>query len=139
MLKDNKALSYALMRVALGINIFGHGFFRILSGVGAFAHGAVQGMDKGPLPHALSLGFLYATPFLELTLGTLLLLGLFTRLALAAGALFVIALTFGTVSTQNWQGAGGQLLYSLAFFVLLWTVEANRLSVDGLLRRDDSL
>ena len=78
MFKEHKAIAYVLMRLALGINIFGHGFFRILSGVSAFANGAVQGMDKGPLPHALTLGFLYATPFIELTLGTLLLLGLQT-------------------------------------------------------------
>ena len=134
-MRDHKAMAYALMRLALGINIFGHGFFRILSGVGAFANGAVQDMDKGPLPHALSLAFLYATPFLELTLGTLLIVGLLTRLALIAGSLFMIALTFGTTSTQNWIGAGGQLQYSLVFFVMLWLVEANTISVDGLIGR----
>ena len=133
MLRDHKAIAYALMRLALGINIFGHGFFRILSGVGAFANGAVQGMDKGPLPHALSLAFLYATPFIELTLGILLTLGFFTRLALIGGSLFMIALTFGTTSTQNWNGAGTQLQYSLVFFVMLWLVEANSLSVDGMM------
>ncbi len=131
MLSDNKAVAYALMRVALGLNIFGHGFFRILSGVGAFANGAVQGMDKGPLPHALTLAFLYATPFIELTLGLLLIAGFLTRLALVAGALFMIALTFGTVSTQNWAGASTQLIYSFVFFAMLWLVEANSISVDG--------
>ena len=135
MLRDHKALAYALLRLALGINIFGHGLFRILSGVGAFANGMVVGMDKGPLPHALSLGFGYCIPWIELTLGTLMLLGLFTRFALAAGSAFIIALTFGTTSTQNWQGAGGQLLYSLVFFVLLWFVEANSISVDAVLHR----
>ncbi|AFL88233.1 putative membrane protein [Terriglobus roseus DSM 18391] len=135
MLRDHKAIAYALMRLALGINIFGHGFFRILSGVGAFANGAVNGMDKGPLPHALSLAFLYATPFIELILGILLTLGLFTRLALIGGSLFMIALTFGTTSTQNWNGAGTQLQYSLVFFVMLWLVEANSLSVDGMMGR----
>ena len=134
-MRDNRAIAYALMRLALGINIFGHGFFRILTGVGAFAHGAVGGMDKGPLPHALSLAFLYATPFLELTLGTLLILGLLTRLALIGGSLFMIALTFGTTSTQNWNGAGTQLQYSLVFFVMLWLVEANTISIDGLIGR----
>jgi thiosulfate dehydrogenase [quinone] large subunit len=134
-MSDHKAVAYGLMRFALGLNIFGHGFFRILSGVGAFAHGMVQGMDKGPLPHALSLGFGYCIPWIELALGLLLMAGLFTRLALVAGAVFMIALTFGTVSTQNWAGAGTQLNYSLMFFVLLWLVEANTLSVDALLGR----
>jgi thiosulfate dehydrogenase [quinone] large subunit len=68
-------------------------------------------------------------------LGTLLLLGLFSRFALTTGALFIITLTFGTASVQNWQGAGGQLLYSFVFFFLLWHVEANTLSVDGILHR----
>jgi thiosulfate dehydrogenase [quinone] large subunit len=135
MFRDHKAIAYALMRLALGINIFGHGFFRILSGVGAFANGAVAGMDKGPLPHALSLAFLYVTPFIELTLGTLLILGLLTRLALIGGSLFMTALTFGTTSTQNWAGASMQLQYSLVFFVMLWLVESNALSIDGLMGR----
>ncbi len=134
-MRDHKAIAYALMRFALGVNIFGHGFFRILSGVSAFANGAVQGMDKGPLPHALTLGFLYITPFVEFTVGTLLMLGLFTRLALVVGSLFMIALTIGTTSTQNWGAAGTQLEYSFVFFAMLWLVELNVISVDALLKR----
>lgn len=135
MLRDHKALAYALMRLALGMNIFGHGFFRILSGIGSFANGMAQGMDKGPLPHALSLSFGYCIPWIELTLGVLIILGLFTRFALAAGTLLMVALTFGTTSVQNWNGAGTQLMYSFIFFAMLWLVEADRISVDGLLSR----
>jgi thiosulfate dehydrogenase [quinone] large subunit len=135
MFQDNKAIAYATLRLAMGINLFGHGFFRILSGVGAFANGMAESIAKGPLPHALSLGYGYCIPWIELTLGTLLLLGLFTRFALTASALFIVTLTFGTASVQNWQTAGGQLLYSLVFFFLLWHVEANTLSVDGILGR----
>lgn len=134
-MKWHQAIAYLLMRVALGINIFGHGFFRILTGVGAFASGMAQGMAKGPLPHALSLSFGYCIPWLELSLGLLLIAGFLTRSALVVGALFMIALTFGTTSVQNWTGAGTQLQYSFIFFVLLWLVEANSLSVDGLLAR----
>lgn len=135
MLRDHKAIAYALMRLALGMNIFGHGFFRILSGVGNFANGMAQGMDKGPLPHALSLSFGYCIPWIELTLGALIILGLFTRFALAAGAFMMVALTFGTTSVQNWNGAGTQLMYSFIFFAMLWLVEANSISADGLLSR----
>ncbi|MEG9431854.1 DoxX family protein [Terriglobus sp. ADX1] len=135
MLRDHKAIAYALMRLALGMNIFGHGFFRILSGVGNFANGMAQGMDKGPLPHALSLSFGYCIPWIELTLGALIILGLFTRFALAAGAFMMVALTFGTTSVQNWNGAGTQLMYSFIFFAMLWLVEVNSISADGLLSR----
>jgi thiosulfate dehydrogenase [quinone] large subunit len=133
--KDNKAVAYLLMRVALGVNIFGHGFFRLLSGLSAFAHGAVTPIDKGPLPHSLSIGFLYAVPFLEVAIGVLLILGLFTRVALILGQLNMIALVVGVTSTQNWVTATTQLEYSFVFFAMLWLVEANTLSVDGLMAR----
>ena len=132
---NHRALAYLLMRIALGMNFFGHGFFRILSGVGAFAAGMAQSMSKGPLPSALSLSFGYCVPWLELILGILLLLGLFTRPALAAGSLFMVALTFGTTSVQNWAGAGTQLQYSFIFFAMLWLVDANTFSVDELISR----
>ncbi|MGI4758024.1 MAG: DoxX family membrane protein [Janthinobacterium lividum] len=131
----HKTIAYMLMRLALGINFSGHGFFRILSGVGAFAQGTAQCMAKGPLPQSLSLGFGYCIPWVELTLGVLLALGLLTRFALVGGALFMIVLTFGTTSIQNWNGAGTQLNYSFIFFAMLWLIEANSLSVDGLLLR----
>lgn len=135
MFQDNKAIGYATLRLAIGVNIACHGLFRILSGVAEFASGMAASMAKGPLPHALSLGYGYCIPWIELSLGTLLLLGLFTRFALTAAALFIVTLTFGTASIQNWQTAGGQLLYSLFFFFLLWHVEANTLSVDRILSR----
>ncbi len=135
MTQRHTAVAYLLMRVALGINFMGHGLFRILSGVGAFAVNTAQGMAKGPLPHGLSLGFGYCIPWIELLLGVLLLCGLFTRIALVAGSLFLIALTVGTTSIQNWAGAGTQLQYSFIFFAMLWLVEANTLSLDSLWRR----
>ena len=135
MQRQDKAIAYAIMRLALGVNFFGHGFFRLLSGVGAFAEHTAQNMAKGPLPHSLSHGFAYCIPFIEVVLGVLLIIGLFTRSTLIAGALFMVALTFGTTSIQNWTGAGDQLVYSTVFFFLLWLVEANTISLDGLLLR----
>ena len=128
-------MAYLLLRVSLGVNFFGHGFFRLLRGAGAFAETAVKGIDKGPLPHSFTFMFLYTTPFLELSLGVLLILGLFTRVSLVIGALFMIALTIGTTSIQNWEGAATQLEYSLVFIFMLWFVEANSLSFDGLMAR----
>lgn len=135
MFRDHRAVAYGLMRLALGVNIFGHGFFRILTGVGAFATGMAQGMEKSPLPHGMILAFGYCIPVIEVSVGLLLILGLFTRLALVAGSLLMIALTFGTTSIQNWNGAGTQLVYSAVFFFMLWLVEQDRYSVDGLRKR----
>ncbi len=135
MLQNHKHLAYAILRLALGINFFGHGFFRILNGVGNFAAHTAENMNKGPLPHTLTLAFAYSIPFLEVTLGVLLITGFATRLALVVGGLFMVALTFGTTSIQNWAGAGDQLVYSAVFFVLLWLVELNTVSIDGVLQR----
>jgi thiosulfate dehydrogenase [quinone] large subunit len=135
MFKDNKAVAYLLMRLALGVNIFGHGFFRLLSGLSAFVHGAAIPIDKGPLPHSLTIDFLYAVPFIEVALGLLLIVGLWTRIALILGQLNMIGLVVGVTSVQNWTTATTQLEYSFVFFAMLWLVEANTISVDGLMGR----
>ena len=106
-------------------------FFRILSGVGAFAATTVDHMTKSPLPHGFILAFGYAIPFLEAALGLALIFGLFTRVVLVCGALFLMALTVGVTSNQQWDVAGQQLLYSLIFFLLLWLAEFNLISVDS--------
>lgn len=132
---NHRQLAYALLRLTIGVNIFGHGLFRILSGVGNFVAHTAQDMEKSPIPHTLICAFSYCTPYIELTLGALLILGLFTRLTLAGSALFIVALTFGTTSIQNWSVAGSQLLYALVFFILLWFAEENIYSLDTILRK----
>ena len=108
-----KQLAYALLRIALGVNFLGHGLFRILAGVPAFAAATADHMAKSPFPHGFNYAFACAIPFLELLLG----LGL-------------IAVT----SNQQWDVAGQQLLYSLIFFVLLFLLEYNSLALDARLR-----
>jgi thiosulfate dehydrogenase [quinone] large subunit len=130
-----KELAYALLRTAFGVNFLGHGFFRILSGTGKFAATMAAGMTKSPLPHGFVMGFGCCIPWLETVLGLMLILGLGTRVALVAGAMFMWALTFGVTSNQQWDVAGQQLLYSLVFFVLMFTVDYNRLAVDCLSKR----
>ncbi len=120
-----------MLRVALGINFAGHGFIRIYNGVGQFAATTADHMAKSPLPHRFVVGFGYAIPFIEALLGVVLILGVATRVALAVGAAFMMALTIGVTSNQQWDVAGQQLLYSLAFFILLFLVEWNGLSVES--------
>ena len=128
---SDKGLAYAFLRVALGINFLGHGGFRVLSGVGAFATGMAEHMTQSPLPHGLVHGFGYCIPWIELALGAGLVLGVWTRGVLVGGSVFMMALTFGTTSNQQWEVAGQQLVYSFLFFVLLFCVEWNEVSVDG--------
>lgn len=126
----HKRLAYALLRVALGINFVGHGLFRVLSGVGAFAHTTAEHLAKSPIPQPINLAFAYAIPFVELLLGLLLIAGLATRYALAAGAVFMMMLTLGVTSNQQWDVAGQQLLYALVFFLLLFLLEHNAFALD---------
>ncbi len=130
----DKPLAYALLRVAFGVNFAGHGFIRIYNGVGAFAATTAEHMAKSPLPHGITVGFAYAIPWIEALLGIALVLGLLTRAALIAGALFMMALTVGVTSNQQWDIAGQQLVYSIVFFLLLYLVEYNELSLDRRLR-----
>jgi thiosulfate dehydrogenase [quinone] large subunit len=127
---DDKSLAYALLRIALGINFAGHGLIRIYNGAGTFAATTAEHLAKSPLPHTLTYGFSYAIPFLESILGLVLILGIFTRAALIFGAVFMMALTIGVASNQQWDIAGQQLLYSLIFFLLLFLIEHNALSFD---------
>jgi thiosulfate dehydrogenase [quinone] large subunit len=131
----HKSLAYALLRIALGVNFAGHGLIRIYNGVGAFATTTAEHMAKSPLPHSFILGFSTIIPFFEAILGLILILGIFTRAALICGAIFMMALTVGVTSNQQWDIAGEQLGYSVAFFLLLYLIEHNALAVDTFLRR----
>jgi thiosulfate dehydrogenase [quinone] large subunit len=128
---NNKSLAYALLRIAFGINFAGHGLIRIYNGVGVFAATTTEHLAKSPLPHSLAFGFSYAIPFLEAILGLTLVLGVFTRISLVCGAVFMMALTIGVTSNQQWDIAGQQLLYSVVFFLLLFFIEHNTVALDG--------
>lgn len=133
---NNRSLAYALLRISLGINFAGHGLIRIHNGAAAFAHTTAEHLAKTPLPQSLIFGFSYAIPFLEAILGLTLILGIFTRVSLTAGALFMMALTIGVTANQQWDIASQQLLYSVVFFLLLFLLEYNQVSLDTALRRD---
>ncbi len=127
---NNRRLAYALLRIAFGINFAGHGLIRIHNGVATFAQTTTEHLAKSPLPHGFTYAFSYAIPFLETILGLTLILGLFTRATLVCGALFMMALTIGVTSNQQWDIAGQQLVYSVVFFLLLYLIEHNALAVD---------
>jgi thiosulfate dehydrogenase [quinone] large subunit len=135
----HKALAYALLRVAFGVNFAGHGLVRIYHGLGQFAAATAGHLAGAPLPHGLVYGFGLAIPGVEAFLGLLLVLGLATRVALAGGAVFMMALTVGVTANQQWDVAGQQLVYSVVFFLLLFLVEYNDCSVDGALKSRERL
>jgi thiosulfate dehydrogenase [quinone] large subunit len=104
---DDSSLAYALLRVTLGLNIFMHGTSRLLAGIGNFVSGMIKMFQNTVLPTAVVVPFGYALPWLEAGLGLLIIVGFRTREALVAGALLMLALTFGTALRQDWDVAGG--------------------------------
>ncbi len=127
---SNPELAYALLRVTFGANLFLHGVGRLLAGHAAFYAYIAKQMQGAPVPAWFLPPFTYALPWLEAVVGLLLLVGLFTRGALVAGALLMLALQIGSCLAQNWQVASEQLIYVVIYFILLSFVDRNRWSLD---------
>ncbi|ADG98180.1 DoxX family protein [Segniliparus rotundus DSM 44985] len=133
----NSALAYAIVRIALGLDFFCHGFFRLLT-LGAFHERVVEGFAKAhsPLPHALVSPYAFAISFFEAAIGALLLIGLATKPALIATALLILSFMFGSGSEQKWTAVSTQLLYAVIIAGLVAFLAQNHYSVDRLLARN---
>ncbi|HVB87202.1 MAG TPA: DoxX family membrane protein [Candidatus Dormibacteraeota bacterium] len=129
------SVAYALLRATLGMNIAMHGFSRIFAGVGGFAAGLEKQFAATPLPHIAVAAFAHALPWAEAAIGLLILFGVATRVALILGALLILVLTFGTNLHQDWNVAGLQLIYAVAYALLIAFHRYNAFSLDRLFSR----
>jgi thiosulfate dehydrogenase [quinone] large subunit len=130
---NHREAAYALLRITFGVVFFFNGIGKLMGGVGNFVGGMNQRFS-GKLPAMLVMPFAYTLPFAELLLGALILFGLFTRLGLVLTGLLLAALTFGTVMLADFGTVAHNTQYALVNFVLLWLVDLNRYSLDGLFR-----
>src|SRR5713226_4267526 len=130
----HREAAYALLRVTLGIIFLFYGIGKFVGGISSFVGGMNQ-QFSGKLPAAMVMPFAYFIPFAETISGTLILFGLFTRVGLTLSGLLLIGLTFGLVMLGQAPIVAHNLQYVLLNFVLLWFVDLNRYSVDGLLSR----
>jgi thiosulfate dehydrogenase [quinone] large subunit len=130
---NRREVAYALLRVTVVVMFLFYGVGKFLGGVGKFAGGMAQHF-AGKLPPALVLPFGYALPFAEVTLGTLILLGLFSPFALTLSGLLLVALTFGTVMAGDAPTSAHNVQYALVNFVLLYFADHNGYSLDRLRR-----
>lgn len=134
----NASLAYAILRLSFGANIFLHGLSRLLNGRAAFLAYLNHYFEHAHLiPGGLLPAFAAVLPWVETTLGLLLLLGLATRFALIAGALVMTALVIGTNLAQDWEVAGLQLIYCFIYYYLLVRIDLNAFSLDHLRRAGD--
>lgn len=128
------AFGYFLARLPIGMSMFGHGLVR-LPKLRDFSEGMAQNFKDTWLPQELVQLFGYYLPYLELNIGALLLVGLFTRAVSAVGVLLMVALIFGSSLLENWNSIFSQMFYGL-YFSLLFVFEHkyNRFSLDTALR-----
>ena len=130
---SDQFLAYLLLRLTMGVNFIFHAVPRFVKGVGGFSDKLVADFSQTPLPSFFVYAFGTALTYLELIIGILLTIGLFTRYALVAASLLMIALTIGTSFQQKWDVVASQLIYSIIFFVLIWTQQSNFYSVDRIM------
>jgi thiosulfate dehydrogenase [quinone] large subunit len=131
---NHRETAYALLRVTMGVIFLFYGIGKFIGGVGNFV-GTMNQQFSGKLPAFMVMPFAYAIPFAEVTAGTLILLGLFTRLGLIISGLLLIGLTFGVVMLGQAPIVAHNLQYGLVNFVLLWQVDLNRYSLDSIFKR----
>ena len=125
------ALGYGLLRLTLGLNLLFHSFQRWRD-LGKFVEGVVHEFGQTPLPAWSVRAFAAVVPFWEPAVGVLLVLGLWTRTGLLAGALLIALLTFGTALRGEYNVLSEQLIYALVFFVLLlFRARHDRFGLDG--------
>lgn len=136
-MKNHRQAAFALLRVTLGSIFLTTGVVKFVLGVGNFAAGLQQQFaDK--LPMFIVTPFAYALPFAEVTIGALLVVGLFTEMALVLAGLLLIILTFGKVVINDSATVAHNLSYALISFMLLWLAEYNGYSIDRCRRTNRS-
>ncbi len=126
--------AYTLLRIVVGINYFNHGATRIFN-IPGFMDAMVTTMQDSWIPELLVRINAALVPPVELIVGALITIGLFTRGALIACFVLMIVLMYGVTIIQNWDTASSQLIYNIVLFILLAGVGFDRISVDAWLRR----
>ena len=133
-LAADRRAAYAILRLALGVNMLLHGLVR-LPHMAAFVNGMATQFQATVLPGFAVKSFGWVLPFAEGLIGLLLVLGWRTRQALVAGGLVMAALIAGTSLRSDWPTVGIQMVYSAIYYLLLRDASHNGFSHDGWLGR----
>jgi thiosulfate dehydrogenase [quinone] large subunit len=133
----HREVAYALLRLTLGIVFLFAGIGKFMGGLGNFVGGMNQHFS-GKLPAVMVMPFAYGLPFGEVTVGALIVIGLFTRFGLTISGLLLLGLTFGTVMLGDFPTVAHNVQYGLVNFILLWASEYNFYSVDRVVRGEPS-
>lgn len=134
----NKTAVFLLLRLFLGI-LFVVAFIGKLKGeVTGYSLANLTGFSKGTLenfsqntflPRLLLAPYCYSLPWIELILGTSLLLGIKTRLTLTVYGLTMISLWFGMLLLKQHSVAANNAFYFFLIIVALYFAPYNRFAL----------
>lgn len=131
---QNTAIAYLLLRLAVGLSFLGHGLVR-LPKLHEFSQWMTDIFEVSMLPRALVLPFSYILPVVEFVVGLLLVLGVFTKQSLVAGAVVMLTLVFGSCLIEEWNAIPSQLIHTLFLGILLVYTSHNTYSTDQFIRK----
>lgn len=134
MISNTHPLAFLLARIVIATSMLGHGLVR-LPKLQGFSNWMLETFNGSMMPLAIVKPFSLILPIFELTIGILLIAGLFTRIALVAGAIVMISLIFGSCLIEKWEWATFQMFYGLYFTGLLVYIHHNTYAVDAILNR----
>ena len=126
--------SFLLLRLAIAISLFGHGLVR-LPKLATFSNWMVGSFENSMLPKIIVTPFSYILPIAEFAIGLFLLLGIFTKPSLVAGAVVMLILLFGTSMIENWEAIPSQLIHIAFFALLLHFADYNSWAIDTLIKK----
>ena len=126
-------LTYLLVRLAVAISLFGHGLVR-LPKLNIFSNWMIKSFESSMLPKLLVIPFSYTLPIAEFIIGTLLILGLFTKTALVMGGIVILMLVLGTCLIENWEALPSQMIHVAFIAILLqFAKNSNAFSLDSII------
>jgi thiosulfate dehydrogenase (quinone) large subunit len=128
---DELRLAYSIFRITLGVNIFFHGAMRLITGLEAWVTMQAKVFENNPiLPMWSVQAFLFVLPFVEVFLGALTTLGLYTRWALLGGSAMMFVLVFGNLTRQDWGTVGNNMHYVLYYALMIAALRFNAYALD---------
>ena len=122
---DARACGVALARWVIGVVLLFAGIAK-LGNVSGFVGYITSQFEKTWLPKAVLLPYAYALPFVEVTLGALLLLGIARNAVLFIAGLFFISLTFGQLLLSQPQVIFQNMIYTVITGAILFAESYDR-------------
>jgi thiosulfate dehydrogenase (quinone) large subunit len=126
---NDRRMGFALLRIMLGINMFGRSLVRIPQ-LDGFASGMADNFADTILPGSFVYVYAFIIVFTEAVIGVLLILGWKTRWALLTMGVLLITLAFGQILQQSFGTVANILIYAIAVSFLLFNTKYDHFGID---------